>query len=70
MREALAVVSHDLRSPLENITASTQLLERLSKKEGDAEGIGRHLKSIRRAGHRMMRLIDDSSWIATACSRS
>ncbi|MFP2932563.1 ATP-binding protein, partial [Pyxidicoccus sp. 3LG] len=55
--ETLAVVSHDLRSPLNAINAAAELIQRGLKGEG--ERLQKHTESIRRATKRMNRLIAD-----------
>ncbi|MFY2563018.1 ATP-binding protein, partial [Corallococcus terminator] len=57
--ETLAVVSHDLRSPLTAIRTAAELLQR-SPPEGDTGGrVHKHAESIHRSASRMNRLIDD-----------
>ncbi|NMO14342.1 response regulator [Pyxidicoccus fallax] len=57
--EMLAVVSHDLRTPLTSVFASVELMERaLAGRDGEAS-LKKHLASIRRAAGRMRRLIGD-----------
>ena len=58
--EVLAVVSHDLRSPLGAIRASADLLLRnAGRKEGRPEQVGRVAERIQRASQRMMHMIRD-----------
>ncbi len=57
--ETLAVVSHDLRSPLTAIFASTELLRRISSESDWHTRVGKQAEAIRRAAERMNRLIDD-----------
>ncbi len=54
--EVMAVVSHDLRSPLGSVSAATELLLEVPL---DAEARARHLRGIERATARMNRLIED-----------
>lgn len=54
--EVMAVVSHDLRSPLGSVSAATELLLDVPL---DAEARARHLRGIERATARMNRLIED-----------
>gem|GEM_PF-64629 len=57
--EMLAVVSHDLRSPLTAIRTAAELLRRLSS-EGDLLArVRKQADTIRRSADRMNRLIDD-----------
>ena len=56
--ELLAVVSHDLRSPLTTITLSAALIVS-PKVEGDASKVIEHATRIQRAARRMNRLVGD-----------
>ncbi len=53
--EVLAVVSHDLRSPLATVRATAQAIGR----QPSDEACARHVEVILRAGQRMERMIDD-----------
>ncbi len=58
--EVLAVVSHDLRNPLNAILMSTELMElRLSRGELDGESLRRQVSVIRRSVEQSARLIGD-----------
>ncbi|NTX36572.1 response regulator [Myxococcus sp. CA033] len=57
--ETLAVVSHDLRSPLTAISTSAELLRRIPLESGPGERVRKQAESIRRSASRMNRLIDD-----------
>jgi PAS domain S-box-containing protein len=54
--EFLAIVSHDLRSPLSSVIASGRMLERVP---GNAEQAERAARTIQRSAARMERLITD-----------
>ncbi len=54
--EVLAVVTHDLRNPLNTILASTTLLLNLPLEEEERR---RHTESVQRTAHHMSRLIGD-----------
>jgi signal transduction histidine kinase len=56
--EMLAIVSHDLRSPLGAITMSAALLERAFG-DGSQAQAGKYLETIHRSARRMGRLISD-----------
>ena len=53
--DVLAVVAHDLRSPLHTILGAAEVVERIP----DAKEFDRHVRMIQRAAHRMERLISD-----------
>ncbi len=55
--ETLAVVSHDLRSPLAAIATAAELVVRRAGDKADA--VQRHVEAIQRQVARMKRLIDD-----------
>ena len=55
----LAVVSHDLRSPLATILMNCNLVERMSAAKKPLQDASRQLASIHVAARRMNRLIDD-----------
>ena len=58
--EVLAIVSHDLRSPLSAIRTSTdQLLAHAGRTEGHPEQVSRIAERIQRASQRMMHMIRD-----------
>jgi signal transduction histidine kinase len=57
--EMLAVVSHDLRTPLTSVFAAVELLERALGPDGRDSPVRRHAAAIRRAAGRMRRLIGD-----------
>ncbi|MGE6761632.1 ATP-binding protein [Corallococcus interemptor] len=57
--ETLAVVSHDLRSPLTAIRAATELLQRLPPESEATARARRQADAIRRSVDRMNRLIED-----------
>ncbi|RKH43023.1 ATP-binding protein, partial [Corallococcus llansteffanensis] len=57
--ETLAVVSHDLRSPLSAIRAATELIQRLPAETDATARARKHADSIRRSVDRMNRLIED-----------
>ncbi|WP_375756942.1 ATP-binding protein [Corallococcus exercitus] len=57
--ETLAVVSHDLRSPLTAIRAATELLQRLPPESEATARARKQADSIRRSVDRMNRLIED-----------
>lgn len=57
--EVLAVVSHDLRNPLNAITLSSALLTHPSTSDGLSEREMRQLSAIARSAEQMTRLIDD-----------
>ncbi|WBY00576.1 PAS domain-containing sensor histidine kinase [Ramlibacter tataouinensis] len=56
--DLLAIVSHDLRTPLNSISLAAELLERGIHAGGDAR-IRKPLDTIKRAGNRMKQLIGD-----------
>lgn len=59
-QELLAVVSHDLRSPLTTVTMGAALLDETMAPDPDAaRGPHRHVRAIRNAADRMKSLIDD-----------
>lgn len=59
LRDALAVVAHDLRSPLMAIVANASLIDTMLGEPGcDMAAIRRRLEVVRRAGKRMERLLD------------
>ncbi|HEY6100593.1 MAG TPA: ATP-binding protein, partial [Anaeromyxobacter sp.] len=55
--DALAEVSHDLRNPLTTVVLNAVQIERTA--EGDPASLRRRASSIRRAGERMGRLVED-----------
>ncbi|WP_240356672.1 ATP-binding protein [Myxococcus eversor] len=57
--ETLAVVSHDLRSPLTTIRTAAELLQRLPREGDTGTRVHKQAESIHRAATRMNRLIDD-----------
>ncbi|WP_442872365.1 ATP-binding protein [Corallococcus sp. NCRR] len=57
--ETLAVVSHDLRSPLTAIRAATELLQRLPPESEATARARKQADAIRRSVERMNRLIED-----------
>ncbi|KFE71454.1 ATP-binding protein [Hyalangium minutum] len=57
--EMLAVVSHDLRSPLTAIRTSAELLQRLSPEGELLARVRKQADTIRRSADRMNRLIED-----------
>ncbi|QSQ28211.1 response regulator [Pyxidicoccus parkwayensis] len=57
--EMLAVVSHDLRTPLTSVFTAVELLERTLSSDGRDSTARRHATTIRRAAGRMRRLIGD-----------
>ncbi|MBN8228759.1 response regulator [Corallococcus macrosporus] len=57
--ETLAVVSHDLRSPLTAIRAATELLQRLPPESEATARARKQADAIRRSVDRMNRLIED-----------
>ncbi|MBZ4415776.1 response regulator [Myxococcus sp. RHST-1-4] len=57
--EMLAVVSHDLRTPLTSVFTCVELMERLLTGEGREATLRKHVATIRRAAGRMKRLIGD-----------
>jgi PAS domain S-box-containing protein len=57
--EILALVSHDLKSPLSAISMSAELLANLELPDEIAPRAHKGIDTIRRAGHRMARLVDD-----------
>jgi signal transduction histidine kinase len=54
-QEVLAIVSHDLRGPLNTVVMGSELL---SMKPDDPEAVRRHVRSIRLAADRMKHLVD------------
>jgi signal transduction histidine kinase len=58
-QELLAVVSHDLRSPLTAVTMGSALLEETLPADTQPRGPQRHVRAIRNAADRMKSLIDD-----------
>lgn len=64
--ETLAEVSHDLRNPLSSIVLAAAQLERSTERVDLAEVVGRRAASIRRAGERMNRLVQDLLDLARA----
>ncbi|HYV44689.1 MAG TPA: hybrid sensor histidine kinase/response regulator [Myxococcaceae bacterium] len=56
--ELLAIVAHDLRSPLTSIRTSAGLLERVAERAGDAR-VEKTIRIIARSAERMDRLISD-----------
>ena len=60
--EVLAVVSHDLRNPIDTIAAAVELLSDVSLPQ---DRQGEHLEIIGRAAHRANRLIQDLLDVAT-----
>ncbi len=58
-QELLAVVSHDLRSPLTAVTMGSALLEETLPPDEQPRGPQRHVRAIRNAAERMTSLIDD-----------
>src|SRR5882724_11210636 len=57
--DVLAMVSHDLRSPLAVVLLTAALIENAVQGHQVDVDVGRRLELIRRAGKRMERLIDD-----------
>ncbi|HYO51486.1 ATP-binding protein [Archangium sp.] len=57
--ETLAVVSHDLRSPLSTITTAAELLQRALGEDERGARLRKYTDSIRRSASRMNRLIAD-----------
>ncbi|RKH46862.1 ATP-binding protein [Corallococcus sicarius] len=57
--ETLAVVSHDLRSPLSTIRAATDLLQRTPAESEAGSRVHKQAHAIRRSVDRMNRLIED-----------
>jgi len=57
--EMLAIVSHDLRNPLANVIAATELLRRVTLQEPRNDRQQRTIDAIQRSAGRMMRLVDD-----------
>lgn len=58
-QEVLAVVSHDLRTPLTTIAMGSALLAEALCEEDGTRGPQRHVKAIRNAADRMTSLIDE-----------
>ncbi len=58
-QELLAVVSHDLRSPLTAVTMGSALLEETLPPDTQPRGPQRHVAAIKNAADRMKSLIDD-----------
>lgn len=58
-QEVLAVVSHDLRTPLTTIVMGSALLGEVLPGEDPTRGPQRHVKAIRNAAERMTNLIDE-----------
>src|SRR5690606_25588570 len=58
-QEVLAVVSHDLRTPLTTIVMGSTLLAEALPGEDSARGPQRHVKAIRNAAERMTSVIDE-----------
>lgn len=58
--EILAIVSHDLRTPLSTLRAATDLIEReLRRSPPNDEHLAKHVATLRRSAIRMERLVDD-----------
>jgi len=57
--QILAIVSHDLRNPLGTILLTTAVLGKRSVPEERRRGLPLALERIKRAAHRMQRLIED-----------
>ncbi len=57
--ELLAILSHDLRSPLCSVLAGTDLLTKNADGGGDKNAFGRYVTSIKRNATGMLRLIED-----------
>jgi signal transduction histidine kinase len=57
--QILAIVSHDLRTPLSTILMATQLLARAREPAEQREALSRSIERIQRSAERMLRLIDD-----------
>ncbi|MFN7134120.1 MAG: ATP-binding protein, partial [Myxococcales bacterium] len=68
--QLLAVVSHDLRNPLNAILLQAEALGRTTSAHLDPEGVKRRAESIARSGLRMNRLISDLLDYATMQSGS
>jgi signal transduction histidine kinase len=58
-REVLAIVSHDLRTPLSTIAMSAELLDATLPDTGEPRGPSRQVQMIRNAADRMTNLIDE-----------
>lgn len=57
--EVLAIVTHDLRSPLQAISMSASMILRMAAQEEGSRAHRRHAELIQRAGNRMTRLVED-----------
>jgi signal transduction histidine kinase len=57
--DIVAVVSHDLRNPLGSIVTAGSLLFRMASRDGAEPRMQKHVETIQRNAHRMIRMIGD-----------